>query len=151
MAFRLSTGVVSAALRPRTLVQLSRPAVVSFSAGLHTSHTSLYDYKNTSDTSGLSHWKIERGLSVALVGLIPAAFITPGPFVDYSLALAIPLHNYLGMDVVFTDYVKDGFKPVAKFLNATVHILTVGSLLYFNAHDVGICEGLKTIWSLGSA
>ncbi len=44
--------------------------------------------------SGGTHWKLERVVSVAMVGLIPAAFIYPNPVVDYGLALALPLHGH---------------------------------------------------------
>jgi hypothetical protein len=106
------------------------------------------------DAHGLSHWKAERALSVALVGLLPAAFLAPGPMVDYGLAVLVPLHNYMcvtptvplssvpcacelflgpdhrchparGMDVVFTDYVAKSLLGPAKALNAGVHIATV--------------------------
>ena len=44
--------------------------------------------------SGGTHWKVERVLSVAMVGLIPTAFIYPCPVVDYGLAIALPLHGH---------------------------------------------------------
>eukprot|EP01147_Barroeca_monosierra_P000762 gene762-4052_t len=143
---------VACKLGPRTILNLCRSSslpLVQFSAGLHTAQRyNAAMSRNTTDTSGLSHWKLERAVSVALVGLVPAAFVAPGPFVDYSLAVAMPLHTYMGMDVVLTDYVRDSLKPLAKFLNATIHTVTLGGLLYFNAHDVGVCEGLKMIWAL---
>ena len=37
---------------------------------------------------------MERVVAVAMVGLIPAAFVYPSPVVDYSLALALPLHGH---------------------------------------------------------
>ena len=44
--------------------------------------------------SGGSHWKMERVVAVAMVGLIPAALIYPNTVVDYGLALALPVHGH---------------------------------------------------------
>lgn len=44
--------------------------------------------------SGVKHWRYERLVTVALVGLIPAGFIYPSAVVNYGLALAIPLHGH---------------------------------------------------------
>lgn len=86
---------------------------------------------------------------MALLATLPAAAIAPGPVVDYSIALLLPAHNYLGMDAIFTDYVHGDVMPkVAKGLNAGVHLATVGGLLYFNAHDIGICDALAQLWAL---
>ncbi|EGD81536.1 hypothetical protein PTSG_02255 [Salpingoeca rosetta] len=142
-----------AAARPQNLLHLCRPATAPLLSRVSSLHTSAprnaVATKSTSDTTGLGHWKLERVVSVALVGLVPAAFVAPGPFVDYSLAVTMPLHTYMGMDCVFTDYVHGAMtKPLAKFLNAVVHVGALGGLLYFNAHDVGISEGLKTVWAL---
>ncbi len=43
---------------------------------------------------GGSHWKYERILTVAMVGLIPAGLLYPNPVVDYSLAVALPMHGH---------------------------------------------------------
>lgn len=40
-------------------------------------------------------FQAERLISVALVPLLGAAFVAPGPVVDMGLAVALPLHNYL--------------------------------------------------------
>ncbi len=43
---------------------------------------------------GGSHWKFERIVTVAMVGLIPAGLIYPNPIVDYGLAIALPIHGH---------------------------------------------------------
>ena len=44
--------------------------------------------------SGGKHWRYERIVSVALVGLIPTGLIYPNAVVDYGLAIALPLHGH---------------------------------------------------------
>ena len=41
-----------------------------------------------------THWKLERYVSVALLGLIPAGIVYPSAPVDWALAVVIPLHNH---------------------------------------------------------
>lgn len=40
------------------------------------------------------HWKYERVVSIALLGLIPTGLIYPNVVVDYGLAVALPLHGH---------------------------------------------------------
>ncbi|EDQ89625.1 uncharacterized protein MONBRDRAFT_32293 [Monosiga brevicollis MX1] len=124
------------------------PTAPSAAARQMRTSTPLQSVANPADTHGLSHWKVERLLSVALVPLIPAAFIAPGPAVDYGLAVIVPIHNYLGMDAIITDYVAHSLKGAVKGLNFVGHVATIGGLIYFNMNDVGICEGIKMLWSL---
>ena len=60
------------------------------------------------------HWIKERWLSVALIPLFPGAYMFPGPVADTLLALALPIHNHMGIDVLLTDYVKGVLDPIAK-------------------------------------
>lgn len=39
-------------------------------------------------------WKTERIVSIALMGLFPAAIIFPSPYVDTLLAISTTLHVY---------------------------------------------------------
>mmetsp|Transcript_36557 Transcript_36557/g.95696 ORF Transcript_36557/g.95696 Transcript_36557/m.95696 type:complete len:141 (+) Transcript_36557:44-466(+) len=102
------------------------------------------------DASGASHWKIERVLSVALVPLCLSPFVTGGGYAtDMMLAVAVPVHNHMGMDVVLSDYVKpDSLMAATKALNWVVGAGTIGGLVYFNHNDVGICKGLAQLWAL---
>ena len=63
------------------------------------SATTAVPVKNT-DESGGKHWKYERMVTVAMVGLIPAGFIYPSAVVDYGLAVALPLHGHWWVDNV---------------------------------------------------
>eukprot|EP00035_Acanthoeca_spectabilis_P020859 m.434983 g.434983 ORF g.434983 m.434983 type:complete len:158 (+) comp17791_c0_seq1:22-495(+) len=102
------------------------------------------------NNSGTSHWKIERALSVALVPLCLSPFVTGGGFTtDMMLAVALPIHNHMGMDVVLSDYVKpDSLMNASKALNWVVGCGTTAGLVYFNLNDVGICKGLAQFWAL---
>uniref|UniRef100_A0A7M4E8Z8 Succinate dehydrogenase [ubiquinone] cytochrome b small subunit n=1 Tax=Crocodylus porosus TaxID=8502 RepID=A0A7M4E8Z8_CROPO len=95
------------------------------------------------------HWAGERVLSVILLGLLPAAYMYPGPVVDYSLAFVLPLHGHWGLDQVITDYVHGEVSPiVAKGFLHVLSALTFSGLCYFNYHDVGICKAVAMLWSL---
>ncbi len=39
-------------------------------------------------------WTLERGVSLALAGIIPAAFIFPSPIMDNLLAFSVTLHAH---------------------------------------------------------
>uniref|UniRef100_UPI00398E7138 succinate dehydrogenase [ubiquinone] cytochrome b small subunit B, mitochondrial-like n=1 Tax=Pristiophorus japonicus TaxID=55135 RepID=UPI00398E7138 len=95
------------------------------------------------------HWTSERIVSIALLGLIPAAYFCPGSAMDYSLAAAVTLHGHWGYGQIITDYVHGETK--VKLANTGLHILsavTFAGLCYFNYHDVGICKAVAMLWSL---
>ena len=46
------------------------------------------------------------------------------------------------------DYVPDPFKGFANMLVAFMSFGTFAGLMYLNMFDVGICQGVKMIWSL---
>ncbi|XP_062450596.1 succinate dehydrogenase [ubiquinone] cytochrome b small subunit, mitochondrial [Rhea pennata] len=95
------------------------------------------------------HWTSERAVSVLLLGLLPAAYLYPGPAVDYSLAAALTLHGHWGLGQVITDYVHG--ERAIKLANTGLYVLsavTFAGLCYFNYHDVGICKAVAMLWSL---
>ncbi|KAL1788967.1 succinate dehydrogenase [ubiquinone] cytochrome b small subunit, mitochondrial, partial [Sigmodon hispidus] len=47
----------------------------------------------------------ERVVSVLLLGLLPAGYLSPCSVVDYSLAAALTLHGHWVLGQVVTDYV----------------------------------------------
>ncbi|XP_071625308.1 succinate dehydrogenase [ubiquinone] cytochrome b small subunit, mitochondrial [Heliangelus exortis] len=138
------------ALLGRTL--LRRPAalvtVVDRSAPARPSHSSAPQGHGGSKAASL-HWTGERAVSVLLLGLLPAAYLYPGPAMDYSLAAALTLHGHWGLGQVITDYVH-GDTPI-KLANTGLYILsavTFAGLCYFNYNDVGICKAVAMLWSL---
>lgn len=40
------------------------------------------------------HWAVERVVAVGLLGLVPAAVVSPSVVVNYSLAVLVPLHGH---------------------------------------------------------
>ncbi|KPP75363.1 hypothetical protein Z043_105390, partial [Scleropages formosus] len=95
------------------------------------------------------HWTGERALSVVLLGLLPAAYLYPGPVVDYSLAATLTLHGHWGLGQVVTDYVHGDMK--VKVANTSLLLLsavTFAGLCYFNYHDVGICKAVAMLWNI---
>ncbi|XP_038609917.1 succinate dehydrogenase [ubiquinone] cytochrome b small subunit, mitochondrial [Tachyglossus aculeatus] len=95
------------------------------------------------------HWTSERAVSLLLLGLLPAAYLSPSPVMDYSLAAALTLHSHWGLGQVVTDYVHGD--ALVKGANAGLLALsaaTFAGLCYFNYHDVGICKAVALLWSL---
>ncbi|XP_074972453.1 succinate dehydrogenase [ubiquinone] cytochrome b small subunit, mitochondrial-like isoform X3 [Phalacrocorax aristotelis] len=138
------------ALLGRTL--LRRPAVLGAvahpSAPARQSHSPPQRGHGSSKAASL-HWTGERAVSVLLLGLLPAAYLYPGPAMDYSLAAALTLHGHWGLGQVITDYVH-GDTPI-KLANAGLYVLstvTFAGLCYFNYYDVGICKAVAMLWSL---
>lgn len=98
------------------------------------------------DGFGTTEWKFERTIAVSMLGLFPAAALVPCQAVDMGLAVVVPLHGYLGLMQIITDYVHGAPTPFVKAGATALFIATVGGLVYFNLNDVGITEGVKQIW-----
>lgn len=95
-------------------------------------------------------WKAERYLSVALLGVIPAAAVVPNPILDYALALSLVVHVHWGVEAIVTDYIRPSiFGPVIpKVSIALVYILSslaLGGLFMFNYTDVGITQAVRML------
>uniref|UniRef100_A0A8D2LPJ0 Succinate dehydrogenase [ubiquinone] cytochrome b small subunit n=1 Tax=Varanus komodoensis TaxID=61221 RepID=A0A8D2LPJ0_VARKO len=133
-------------------VLLARPAVAFATTEKHRPlacrfHTSPRSLAGSSAAS--LHWTAERAVSVLLLGLLPAAYLYPGPAMDYSLAAVLTLHGHWGLGQVVTDYVH-GETPV-RLASTGLYLLsaiTFAGLCYFNYHDVGICRAVAMLWSL---
>lgn len=110
-------------------------------------HTSPCHFASSKAAS--AHWTSERIVSVALLGLFPAAYIYPGSVMDYSLAAAITLHGHWGLGQIVTDYVHGEAKvKLARIGLQILSAVTFAGLCYFNYHDVGICKAVAMLWSL---
>lgn len=95
-------------------------------------------------------WKAERYLSLALLGVIPAAAVVPHPIMDYAVALSLVVHVHWGVEAIVTDYIRPSiFGPVIpKVSIALVYILSslaVGGLFVFNYTDVGITQATRML------
>ncbi|XP_030648793.1 succinate dehydrogenase [ubiquinone] cytochrome b small subunit A, mitochondrial [Chanos chanos] len=93
------------------------------------------------------HWTSERVLSVLLLGMAPAAYLYPGPVLDYTVAAALTLHGHWGIGQVLTDYVHGKTKiRLAKAGLFTLSMVTFAGLCYFNYNDVGVCKAIAMLW-----
>lgn len=83
--------------------------------------------------------------------LIPGALLVGQPFTflaDYTLALAVPVHMYLGGRSILIDYVPDlDYRRMAIVALKGAAVLTAAGLLKLNLTDVGIVEGFKLLWT----
>uniref|UniRef100_A0A8C5Q4B5 Succinate dehydrogenase [ubiquinone] cytochrome b small subunit n=1 Tax=Leptobrachium leishanense TaxID=445787 RepID=A0A8C5Q4B5_9ANUR len=129
-------------VRPVAVLQQDRLA-------LPTSHIHLSSNRQAASKAASLHWTSERALSVVLLSLLPAAYLYPGPAVDYSLAATLALHGHWGLGQVVTDYVHGDLKfKLASTGLFALSALTFAGLCYFNYHDVGICKAVAMLWSL---
>lgn len=95
-------------------------------------------------------WRAERYLSLALLGVLPAAWFIPHPFMDYAVATSLVVHVHWGVEAIVTDYVRPSiFGPIIpKISVALVYVLSIlaaGGLFLFNWTDVGITQALKML------
>jgi succinate dehydrogenase (ubiquinone) membrane anchor subunit len=88
--------------------------------------------------------------SYALAGGVPAALLLGAPVstvVDLALGIVIPVHFHIGMRSVIVDYVHDvSTQRIALGALATVTVLTALGLTKFNLMDVGLTEGITSLW-----
>lgn len=91
---------------------------------------------------------------MATLGAVGAAFVVPGKPVDLALGILLPLHSHIGFGAIITDYL-----PARKFPRiyvAAKALLLVGTtgaafgLYKYNTCDVGICEGVHSLWKAKS-
>lgn len=66
---------------------------------------------------------------------------------DYTLAVVVPGHMYLGGRSVLVDYVPDqGYQRLAIGTLGVLSAVTAIGLLKLNITDVGITEAVRTLW-----
>lgn len=95
-------------------------------------------------------WKAERYLSVALLGVLPAAAVVSHPAVDYAVALSLVVHVHWGIEAIVTDYVRPSiFGPtipkISIFLVYVLSSLALGGLFMFNYTDVGLSQAVRML------
>mmetsp|Transcript_52722 Transcript_52722/g.93044 ORF Transcript_52722/g.93044 Transcript_52722/m.93044 type:complete len:116 (+) Transcript_52722:110-457(+) len=92
--------------------------------------------------------------NLALLGLAPVAFVlSPSALnkpIDLALALALPFHAHVGMNMVLTDYTK---KILGKGALGPMRLVMVGitgtttlGLLKLSVTGPGITETVKSLW-----
>lgn len=99
---------------------------------------------------GSYHWLYERALSVATLGAVGAAFVAPGKGVDLALGALLPLHSHIGFGAIITDYLPKHRSPKLYIAARSLLYLGTAGTLYglyqYNTRDVGICEGVRSLW-----
>lgn len=110
------------------------------------------DDKEKGPLHGAYHWLFERALSVATLGFVAAAFVPMQSYalVDFGLAIALPLHSHIGFGAILTDYLPrrkyPSVYPLCRGVLLAATGLSIWGLYRFNTHDVGIVEGVRTVW-----
>ncbi|KAM7359761.1 succinate dehydrogenase [ubiquinone] cytochrome b small subunit, mitochondrial-like [Cochliomyia hominivorax] len=98
-------------------------------------------------------WTIERGVSVALLAVIPAAFLLPSQTMDALLAVSLVLHTHWGIEAMVTDYVRPAvvgnvLPKVAHASLLLISMATLGGLFYMIYNDIGIAKSVKQLWAV---
>uniref|UniRef100_A0A8C4Q935 Succinate dehydrogenase [ubiquinone] cytochrome b small subunit n=1 Tax=Eptatretus burgeri TaxID=7764 RepID=A0A8C4Q935_EPTBU len=142
-AFRV-LSVIKLAPKPLCTGVLLHPASTKFRP-----HWTKTSKQLTTKSHASRHWVAERGVSIGLLGLGAAAFVSPGGAVDYALAATLVLHSYWGVQQLITDYVHTpGGTRFSSMLLQLMAAATFASLCSFNYNDVGICRAVAMLWSL---
>ena len=97
---------------------------------------------------------LHHKVSLALLGLTPVAFaLSPSAMnmpIDLALGVALPLHGHIGMNLVFTDYMKKvlgkGAVGPSRVVLAAITGTTIVGLLKLNLSGPGITETVKCFW-----
>ena len=116
-------------------------------------HGSTVDACNSEPKSKLHgswHWLWERGLTVALVGLLPVSIFTSCKSADVALGFVLPIHAHLGIQQVFRDYIhKRKFPIIGRVASGSLFLATalvaIG-LFELNLTDIGIGETVRRLW-----
>lgn len=106
--------------------------------------------------AGGSHaglWTAERALSVALLGILPAALAFPSKTLDTLLAISVVMHAHWGIEACVVDYVRpvifgQVIPKIAPFLVVAYSALVLGGLLYFINTDIGISQTVRKFWAI---
>uniref|UniRef100_A0A1A9W2N4 Succinate dehydrogenase [ubiquinone] cytochrome b small subunit n=1 Tax=Glossina brevipalpis TaxID=37001 RepID=A0A1A9W2N4_9MUSC len=101
-------------------------------------------------------WTLERLVSLALLGVIPAAFLVPSQTLDALMAVSLVLHSHWGIEAMITDYVRPAIvgNVLPKVAHASLLLLsmaTLGGLFYLIYNDIGIAKSVKKLWAVKAA
>uniref|UniRef100_A0A1B0AHH2 Succinate dehydrogenase [ubiquinone] cytochrome b small subunit n=1 Tax=Glossina pallidipes TaxID=7398 RepID=A0A1B0AHH2_GLOPL len=101
-------------------------------------------------------WTLERAVSLALLGVIPAAFLVPSQTLDALMAVSLVLHSHWGIEAMITDYVRPAIvgNVLPKVAHASLLLLsmaTLGGLFYLIYNDIGIAKSVKKLWAVKAA
>lgn len=75
---------------------------------------------------GSAHWTVERGVSIALIPLIGAAFVSPPSVVlDSTLSAFLLVHSWIGFQSCIIDYIPK--RVYGNYHNYAMYLLTFGT------------------------
>ncbi|XP_045472551.1 putative succinate dehydrogenase [ubiquinone] cytochrome b small subunit, mitochondrial [Harmonia axyridis] len=100
-------------------------------------------------------WKLEKILTIIMFPIIPATFNNPGTeILDNLFAILLTTHAHFGLEAIAKDYLRPIVvgPALSKIAVGVVYALTattLGGLLYFNHHNIGIGAAGRQIWSIG--
>lgn len=107
-----------------------------------------------SSLHGSYHWLFERFVAVNTLALLTGMIVAPAeyyPWIDFGIGFTLPLHGYLGISAVITDYLHRRkypvLYPISKFLLAVVSILASYGLYQFNTNSIGFCALIRKLWA----
>jgi len=95
-------------------------------------------------------WVVEKAVSVGLLAVIPAAFLTQCSVLDYLLAVSLVAHCHWGMEAIVIDYIRPSIcgPVIPKVAIAGMWMLSfaaLAGLFYLNYSDVGLSTAVKMI------
>ncbi|XP_055373808.1 succinate dehydrogenase [ubiquinone] cytochrome b small subunit, mitochondrial [Condylostylus longicornis] len=98
-------------------------------------------------------WTAERVLSLALLGILPAAIAFPSQPLDYALAVSMVMHSHWGLEAIVTDYVRpiifgNVVPKVAHGVLLVFSAATLAGLFYFIYNDIGIAKAVRKLWAI---
>ena len=134
---------------PPELKKLSVTVILGFLFGIF-----FLIYENFIEPSALHgswHWYLERVVAVGNASFLGAMiFSAPNAIVDFGLTFTLPLHAYLGMGAIITDYLPQRkFPYIFRVVKGSL-ILATGLTVYgfykFNTDNIGFSAFVKKLW-----
>ena len=102
---------------------------------------------------GSYHWTFERLISVGLIPLTIAPFVSGSlnPTTDAILCATVLIHSHIGFDAMITDYIPrkrlPGTRKAFEWLLRAATVLVGVGLYEFETNDVGVTETIKRVWT----
>ncbi|XP_023026108.1 succinate dehydrogenase, subunit D [Leptinotarsa decemlineata] len=98
-------------------------------------------------------WGIEKAVSIALLGVVPATFLTPNIILDDLFAILTVVHFHWGLEACAVDYIRPiifgaAIPKLALGLLYIISIATLGGLLYYNHDCIGIGQTVRKFWEI---
>jgi succinate dehydrogenase (ubiquinone) membrane anchor subunit len=87
---------------------------------------------------------------LVLTALAPAALmLAPNSAnmpIDYLLAIVIPFHSHVGLNMVVADYVPKAMRTMARSGVLACSVILFAGVMKLNVSGVGLTETVKALW-----